>query len=183
MLLIALDVSTSCTGYTVFRRLPGQPEELLDMGFIKLGKYKNLFDKIARITEEIERIIADFDRRELLPLKFYCAVPLKRTGFGSINTITLLWMFHGMLSQAIMEDFNVELQAIKEGDARRTFGVAKDKKTGLLIKEAGRQFTMNDIKNYNYHMEWKFTRSGNPVGGTLDMTDAYIIAKYALTQC
>jgi len=182
MLLIGLDVSTSCTGYTVFRRFT-EGDELVGMGFIKLGKHKTLFGKISAITEKIDDLIRDARDGDTEPVKFYTAVPLKRTGFGSINTITLLWMFHGMLSQALWESYGIELLTIKENEARRQFGIVKDKKAGIHIKEAGRLFTMKDIEMYNYPMEWEYTRSGNVKGGTYDMTDAYVIAKFALALC
>ena len=63
MLLLGLDVSTSCTGYSVFR-LEKQSSVLLEADFIELSKIKSHFKKAEVVNSVLKNIFKKYEITE-----------------------------------------------------------------------------------------------------------------------
>jgi len=182
MIIVGLDVSTTCTGYTIFLIRDGKTS-VVDAGYIRLNKYdsSDLYGKANAILEQV----LDFGPYDNGCMQhIFIAEPLKRfaRGMSSAKTINLLWRFNGMLCMAIHERTGIKPTLIDESKARRQFDIKKQFK-GDNIKLRAYEFTKCDIKNYDYNIEWEFKKDGlAPKPHFLDLSDSYVIAKYGLGE-
>ena len=79
-MILALDISTSCTGYALF-----DENDLVDIGYINLSKHKGLFEKATYVKERIFRMSNDYNINQITVEENLQAF---RPGLSSAKTLT-----------------------------------------------------------------------------------------------
>ena len=119
-MLLALDISTSCTGYCLF-----DENGLVDIGSINLSKHKGLFEKATYVKNQIielddaypiDRVVVEENLQAFRP------------GLSSAKTLMTLAQFNGVVRWICHESFGVPVTSINVNSARRIVGLKIDKK-------------------------------------------------------
>lgn len=180
MLIVGLDVSTSCTGIC-FIDSEIQPDDkgshILLLDKIEFKGCKSFFEKADKIRSEFIRHISNF--RET-PAVFALEEPLLgfSKGMSSATTITTLIRFNGIVSYIGRELFRVDPSYISAAHARKLCGIKLQRTSiaGMSQKEqVFKHMSENDLK----HIIWQKKKNGSPIDASRDMTDAYVIARAA----
>ena len=178
-MLLALDISTSCTGYCIFNE-----NELVDIGHINLSKHKGLFEKAFYVKSKILEIKKKYNIT-------YVAVEENlqafRPGLSSAKTLMTLAQFNGVVRWICYEALTVPVDAINVNSARKSIGLKIDKKNKQKnTKEQVLEWVSNDNPDVNWPT--KILKSGPNKGKTricaeaYDMADAYVIGKSFLIE-
>lgn len=184
-MILALDISTSITGYTVID----------DSGDILLCKYVVLKDE----KEFVSKVSLACDEICHNTSKYHPAIRLLaveenlqsfRKGFSSAGTINTLARFNGALSYAIASRLKVNLENISVSNARKTVGIKllKSKYTDKTTKEQVFEQVQAILETTNQQIQWptRILKSGPRKGvkiledGCFDMADSIVIALAAM---
>jgi len=173
-LLLALDISTSCTGYCVF-----DENELRDIGYINLSKHKGLFEKAFCVKQ---RIIDLDDMYTIDRVVVEENLQAFRPGLSSAKTLMTLAQFNGVVRWICHERLDVPVEAINVNTARKNVGLKIDKKDKTKsTKEKVLEWVSADKPTIQWPM--KTLKSGPNKGKVrvcneaYDMADAYVIGK------
>lgn len=183
MIVIGLDVSTSCTGVCVIDSLVPPDDKgshILYLDKIEFKKCKTFFEKADVVSSALTDLYLN---RKLMPAVFALEEPLLgfSKGMSSASTITTLMRFNGIVSYIGRKVFNVDPTYISAASARKLSGVKLQKTAvaGMTHKEqVFKHMSENDLK----HVVWPTKKSGAPIDASRDMTDAYVIARAASLQ-
>ena len=178
-MILALDISTSCTGYALF-----DENDLVDIGYINLSKHKGLFEKATYIKDRILRMSHDYHVTEVVVEENLQAF---RPGLSSAKTLMTLAQFNGVVRWICYDIFDIEPVAINVNSARKRIGLKIDRKN----KEKNtKQQVLEWVASNNLDIKWptKILKSGPNKGqerlidGAYDMADAYVIGKAYLIE-
>ena len=178
-MLLALDISTSCTGYCLF-----DENELVDIGHINLSKHKGLFEKASHVKQAI--ITLD-DRYNIDRVVVEENLQAFRPGLSSAKTLMTLAQFNGVVRWICPERLEVPVEAINVNTARKSIGLKIDRKN----KEKNtKQQVLEWVASDNSEIKWptKILKSGPNKGQqrtcneAYDMADAYVIGKSFLVE-
>jgi len=180
--ILALDISTSCTGYCILDPELTSETSLLKLCFIPLAKLKNHFSKAKRVLEELKTIQAEYNITEIAIEENLQSF---RSGFSSAQTLSSLAKFNGIVSYLCQDTFEIEPQFFNVNAARKSVGlkILSKRKGGAETKEQVFEWTSQELANYDWPK--KVLKSGprkNQVvlePGCYDMADAYVIARAA----
>ena len=172
-MILGLDISTSITGATI---LDSSANMLYNESWDtrNKNKFSSLYEK------------AQFIRERLVELRGqYCvdvifieqSLQSFRSGFSSAKTLSTLSRFNGIISWMCFDIFEKEPEMIAANSARKSVGVIK--KRGENAKEKVLKFVLDN--NPQFMLE--YTKFGNPVPGSYDRADSYVIAKAGLNIC
>tara|TARA_Y100001938_G_C8071102_1_gene423106 strand:+ start:1116 stop:1679 length:564 start_codon:yes stop_codon:yes gene_type:complete len=179
-LLLALDISTSCTGWCVFN----DQNDLLGIGFIDLSKHKGLYDKASKIKTALLKMTIQYDIQKVVVEENLQAF---RPGLSSAKTLMTLAQFNGVVRWLCHSELHVPVYSHNVNSARKSIGLKIDRKSTRKTKEQ----VMDWVSNYNSKnkseklIEWptKILKSGPNKGQVrtcteaYDMADAYVIGK------
>ena len=180
MLVLGLDVSTSCTGVCIIDNSV-QPDDkgsnILLLDKIEFKGCGTFFEKADRVHSELLRHVS---RLRETPAVFALEEPLLgfQKGMSSAATITTLMRFNGIVSYIGRSLFHVDPVYISAAHARKLCGIKMQRTAvaGMSGKEqVFKHMSENDLK----HVVWDKKKSGQPIDASRDMTDAYVIAKAA----
>lgn len=178
-MLLALDISTSCTGYCLFNE-----DDLVDIGSINLSKHKGLYEKATHVksaiielddTYHIDRVVVEENLQAFRP------------GLSSAKTLMTLAQFNGVVRWICHERLEVPVEAINVNTARKNIGLKINKKDK---SKTTKEKVLDWVSADNDAIEWptKILKSG-PNKGTericseaYDMADAYVIGKAYLIE-
>lgn len=178
-MLLALDISTSCTGYCLF-----DENDLVDIGHINLGKHKGLFEKASHVKQTI---ISLDDRYCINRVVVEENLQAFRPGLSSAKTLMTLAQFNGVVRWICHERLEVPVEAINVNTARKRIGLKIDRKN----KEKNtKQQVLEWVASDNPEIKWptKILKSGPNKGQqrtcneAYDMADAYVIGKSFLVE-
>ena len=182
-IILALDVSTSCTGICIIDSLI-EPDDngshVFVLEAIEFKGCKTLWDKADHIKERLEGF-ANGDKR--LSFKGVDRVVIEeplmgfRPGMSSAQTISQLMRFNGVVSYIARNTFNREPEYVGSAHARKLCGI-KLQKTALGGPQKEQVFahmSANDLK----HVMWPLKKNGKQVDWSRDACDAYVIARAA----
>jgi Holliday junction resolvasome RuvABC endonuclease subunit len=177
-MILGLDVSTSCTGWSVLN----QDESLSGIGYIRLDKLKDVFSKAQEVERVISRIFIDHDIQHAFIEQNLQSF---RSGFSSAQTLSTLARFNGMISYIVYETTGIKPEFINVNLARNRVGIKieKEKKCGKSTKEQVLHWVSNRLTNTDHQWPVKTLKSGPRKGqvvletGCYDMADAYVIAR------
>ena len=180
MLVLGLDVSTSCTGVCIIDSTV-QPDEngshivLLDK--IEFKKCVTLWDKADRVKSELLSCVSKLGET---PAVFALEEPLLgfSKGMSSAATITTLMRFNGIVSYIGRSLFYVDPVYISAAHARKLCGI-KMQRTAVAGMSGKEQVFKHMAENDLKHVVWDKKKSGQPIDASRDMTDAYVIARAA----
>ena len=175
-MILALDISTSCTGYCLF-----DEDKLVDIGSINLSKHKGLFEKATYVKERILMLGEHYKISDVVVEENLQAF---RPGLSSAKTLMTLAQFNGVVRWICHEIFNIKPTAINVNTARKTVGLKIDKKDkSKTTKEKVWDWVENNNKEDVVKIKWpmKTLKSGPNKGKvrlcneSFDMADAYVI--------
>ena len=173
-MLLALDISTSCTGYCVFNE-----NELVDIGFINLSKHKDFYEKAYSVKSVIQEINKRYNISVVVVEENLQAF---RPGLSSAKTLMTLAQFNGTVRWICSEIFNLKPEAINVNSARKLIGLKIDKKNK---NKNTKQQVLEWVSKDNSSIVWptKILKSGPNKGKkricneSYDMADAYVVGK------
>ena len=166
-MILGLDVSTSCTGYTIL----GKDGKLIESSFIRLGKTKKLkdnYDKLAKVKQELEKIKKKHKIEKIFIEK---ALNKFRKGFSTPKIIGTCMWFNGAVCTLCYEVFNLKPKLLPFVTARRICGVKKGKDDD--VKQCVMQLVLDTEPGFAV----TYTHKGNISPGYYDAADSYIIAR------
>ena len=173
-MILGLDVSTSCTGWSVISSLTGK---LISQNYIHLSKLKDTFKKAELVMSNLEKINEKYDITHVFIEE---NLQMFRPGLSSAKTLITLARFNGMVSLLSYQVFDIDPQFLNVNAARKSVGLKIDKKDKTrTTKEKVLKWVSNEII-----FEWpiKTLKSGPRKGlqvydpGCYDIADAYVIA-------
>lgn len=173
-MILALDISTSCTGWCLF-----DEDKLVDIGHIDLGKHKDFYEKASRIKSDLKDINKKYDIKSIAVEENLQAF---RPGLSSAKTLMTLAQFNGTVRWICSEEFDIKPEAINVNTARKTIGLKVDKKDKTRNTK---QQVLDWVSTDNSSIVWptKILKSGPNKGKkricaeSYDMADAYVIGK------
>jgi len=173
-LLLALDISTSCTGYCIF-----DEDKLVDIGSINLSKHKGLFSKAAQVKSEIIRLGNKYQIDNVAVEENLQAF---RPGLSSAKTLMTLAQFNGVVRWICHERLDVSVVSINVNTARKSVGLKINKKDKTkTTKEKVLDWVSIDLPDIVWPT--KISKSGPNKGKericteAYDMADAYVIGR------
>ena len=178
-MILALDISTSCTGYALF-----DENDLVDIGYINLSKHKGLFEKATYVKDRIFRMSNDYNINQITVEENLQAF---RPGLSSAKTLMTLAQFNGVVRWICYDIFDIEPVAINVNSARKSIGLKIDRKN----KEKNtKQQVLEWVSKDKPEIKWptKILKSGPSKGQqricneAYDMADAYVIGKAYLIE-
>ena len=119
-MLLALDISTSCTGYCIF-----DEDKLIDIGSINLSKHKGLFEKASLVKSEIIKLDDTYPINRVVVEENLQAF---RPGLSSAKTLMTLAQFNGVVRWICHESLTVPVESINVNTARKNVGLKINKK-------------------------------------------------------
>ncbi len=173
-MILALDISTTCIGYSIF----DEDGKLIELNCIKFNSKLTKFEKL-------EEFKAATDYFKKFPIKFIAIEePLKKFAgkFSSADTIALLNFFNGMISSYLYLEFGMEPFYFNVNNAR---SLAFPKiKNGTMSEVKAEGGGGNSIKHSIWEkvmkmeplISWRYgPKSRKLLDENYDMADAYVI--------
>ena len=178
---LGLDVSTSCTGYSLMT----SEGNLIDLGYIRLSKLEDIFCKAQRVTEVINEL---HDRYHISDIFIEQNLQAFRPGLSSAKTLITLARFNGIVTYLCYLETGLKPEFINVNSARKAVGlkIIKQIKCGKTTKEQVLDWV--DLKLGGFGWPEKILKSGPRRGQTVlepgcyDMADAYVISLAGLTM-
>ena len=178
-MLLALDISTSCTGYCLF-----DEDELIDIGSINLSKHKGLFEKATQVKADIIKLNK---KHNITHVAVEENLQAFRPGLSSAKTLMTLAQFNGVVRWICHENLSVAVEAINVNTARKSVGLKIDKKDKT---KTTKEKVLDWVSEDNPSIKWptKILKSGpnkgkkRICGEAYDMADAYVIGKSFLIE-
>ena len=182
MTILALDISTSCTGYCILSSELNSETSLIDIGFIPLSKQKSHYDKANLVLEDLHSIRV---KHQITKIAIEENLQSFRSGFSSAQTLSSLAKFNGIVAYLCEHTFSVAPEFFNVNSARKSVGlkIVSKKKGGADTKIQVLDWAMSELSGF----EWptKTLKNGprkNQVithPGCYDMADAYVVARAA----
>ena len=169
-MILGLDISTSIIGYTILDK----DNKIIECDCIRLEKFKDFFVKAKNVKNKLVSIAKQYDISSV-----YIEESLQafKPGFSSASTIQSLSKFNGVVSWLCSEIFDLTPEYISAGTARKFCGikVPKGEKAKIFVFN----FILDTIPEFNV----EYTAKGNPVPGSFDRADSYVIAEAGNVLC
>ena len=176
-MILALDISTSCTGWCVF-----DENGLRGSGYIDLSKHKGMYEKAGEVKSELLCLTIKYPFTKVVVEENLQAF---RPGLSSAKTLMTLAQFNGVIRWICHADLHSEVESINVNSARKTVGLKLDRKSKKKTKEQVWDWVNEQNSTDNNRIEWpyKTLKSGPNKGKTrlcneaYDIADAYVIGK------
>ena len=177
-MILALDISTSITGYCIFNN-----HNVVHIGHIDLRKEKDFFRKIDLMKAEIIELDKKYKFTDVAieePLQSFAR------GLSSAKTLFTLAKFNGII-QYIVFSLGLIPTVINVNNARKLVGIKIDKKD--KTKNTKEQ-VLEQVKQLNTNLTWpkRILKSGPRKGleiyddSCYDRADAWVIGKAHLLE-
>lgn len=163
-MILGIDISTTTTAFTIL----DQDGKIVLCEAVRLEKLKDIFVKAANIKKFVEKLNKDYDIRAI-----YIEEPLMSfsAGMSSAKTISTLMRFNGIVSWICCDVIGLDPQFISAATARKMYGVKMEK--GRKAKEVVFEAVVDREPDFKV----EYTAHQNPVPGSMDRSDSFIIAK------
>ena len=168
-MILGIDISTSVTAFTLL----DDDGKIVLCEAVRLEKVKSIFDKSSSIKKYVTQINSNHNITVV-----YIEEPLMsfQQGMSSAKTISTLMRFNGIVSWICADIIGVEPQFISAATARKSYGVKLEK--GRKAKEVVFETVLDREPDFSVEL----TAHGNPVPGSMDRSDSFIIAKAGYSQ-
>ena len=177
--VLGLDISTSCTGWTITSCDMSE----VDSGYVRLSKKKSSYEKAIMMRDVLHDIQTKYNVSDVFIEENLQAF---RPGLSSAKTLSTLARFNGIVSFLCFEVFNVEPVHLNVNHARKCLGIKikRKKDGGAPTKEQVFKWVFDDCKNNKIKITFpdKTLKSGPRKGlvildeASYDMADSYVIA-------
>ena len=184
---LGLDISTSCTGWSVMYQNESLGVSRVELGFIPLSKLTGSYNKAQRVLEELQMI---HTQHKIDVIYIEENLQTFKTGLSSAKTLASLARFNGIVSYLSEQVFEIPPIFLNVNSARKSVGIKliKKRQGGKPTKEQVFDWVETDLDNLKMSQAWpmKTMKSGPRKGVTIldprtyDMTDAYVIARAGL---
>lgn len=165
-MILGLDISTSLTGFTILDKT-GNPV-LIEAIDLRSKKYKTFFDKAKAVQRRLFQLKNEFNIEKVFIEQSLQAF---RPGLSSAQVILTLGKFNGIVSWICYEIFGFEPEYIGASTARKALGIKVER------GENAKEVVLKHIETLNIGFQYEKTPKNNPVAGTFDKADSYVIAK------
>jgi len=177
-LILALDISTSITGFCVFNEWNS-----VHIGHIDLRKEKDFFKKIDMVKEKIEELHKQYNFKQVAIEEAFQSFG---RGLSSAKTLFTLAKFNGII-QYIVFSLGIKATVINVNNARKLVGIKINKKD--KTKNTKEQ-VLEQVQQLNSTLIWpKRTLKSGPRKGLeiyddccYDRADAWVIGKAHLLE-
>lgn len=168
-MILGIDISTTVTAFTIL----DEDGKIVLCEAVRLEKLKDMFVKAANIKKYVEKLDKEYDIKAI-----YVEEPLMSfsAGMSSAKTISTLMRFNGIVSWICCDIVGLDPQFISAATARKSYGVKleKGRKTKEVVFEA--------VLDRESDFKVEYTAHGNPIPGSMDRSDSFIIAKAGYLQ-
>tara|TARA_Y100001958_G_C21014096_1_gene393084 strand:+ start:109 stop:660 length:552 start_codon:yes stop_codon:yes gene_type:complete len=176
-MILALDISTSCTGWCVF-----DENELRGSGYIDLSKHKGMYEKAGKVKTALLHLTVLYPYTKVVVEENLQAF---RPGLSSAKTLMTLAQFNGVVRWICYSDLNAEVESINVNTARKTVGLKIDRKSKKKTKDQVCEWVKSENCKDELKIEWPMkTLKSGPNKGQIrmcneayDVADAYVIGK------
>ncbi len=164
-MILALDISTTCIGYSVF----DENGKLMELNCVKFNSSTSKFERLEEFKKTTEYL-------KKFSIK-YIAIeePLKKFAgkFSSADTIALLNFFNGMISSYLYIEYGIEPFYFNVNNARSlAFPGLKIEREGNSMKHA----IWNKVMSLEPLINWRYgPKSRKLLDENYDMSDSYVI--------
>ena len=180
MKVIGFDISTAITGLAIIEG-DSRSCSIIKLDHIDFKKCKTLWQKADKVYETLmlNKETPEFQNIEKIAVED--AMLRFTPGKSSMQTISTLLRFNGLVSYMLYNIFEIEPQFISVGTARKTCGLRMQQKKnagGLSHKEQCFKLMMErDLKD----VKWPLKKNGDAVDWSRDVVDAFVIAKAGIS--
>lgn len=175
-MLLGLDISTSSTGWCLLN-FDGT---LVDIGYVPLGKIKDVFKKAQCVRE----IIVDLSStHNITKVAVEENLQAFRPGFSSAKTLMSLARFNGIISYICARDLDINPEFINVNIARKLLGLKINRAIEKTTKDQVLDWVSTQLSDTGFEWPVKKLKNGPRKGmivldkGCYDMSDAYVIAR------
>nr|QBM02822.1 hypothetical protein [uncultured archaeon] len=163
-MIISFDISTTCTGYSIF----SEDYKLQEISYIKFGKKLTLFEKLDEFIKHFEKY------SELKVTAMVVEEPLKKFAgkFSNADTIQRLTQMNAMISGYLYKKFNVEPIYYNVLSARKTA------LPNLIIPQKfpnKKYLVWEAVMKLEPTLNWIYNKNGKLADENFDMTDSYVV--------
>lgn len=169
-MILGLDISTSIVGYTILDK----ENKIIECDCIRLEKFKDFFVKTKNVKNKLEALAK---KNNITNVYVEESLQAFTPGYSSASTIQSLAKFNGVVSWLCFEIFDVIPEYISAGTARKFCGIKVPR------GEKAKPFVFNFVVDSVPEFKVEFTAKGNPVPGSFDRADSYVIAKAGNILC
>jgi len=177
-LILALDISTSITGFCVFDK-----HNSVHIGHVDLRKEKDFFKKIDLVKEQIKQLHEQYNFKEVAIEEAFQSFG---RGLSSAKTLFTLAKFNGII-QYIVFSLGIKATVINVNNARKLVGIKINKKD--KTKNTKEQ-VLEQVQKLNVTLTWpkRILKSGPRKGLEIyddccyDRADAWVIGKAHLLE-
>ena len=169
-MLLGLDISSSIIGYTIL----DDSGQMLECECIRLERFKDFFIKVKNVKNKLLELSKKFKIEHV-----YIEESLQAftAGKSSAMTIQALSKINGTVSWLCYEIFDVNPEYVSAGTARKFCKIKVPR--GEKAKPVVLAFVVDSEPKFVL----EFTAKGNPVPGSFDKADSYVIAKAGSILC
>lgn len=164
-MLLSLDISTSCVGYSVFN----EKYSLIEMDFVKFNSKNNLFEKLQFFKKKISHLL----KMEITEIAIEEPLQKFEGKYSSAYVIATLNFFNGMISSFLHHSFGIEPVYYNVKTARKTaLPDLKIEKESASTKHQ----VWQKVVELEPQINWKYgIKSRKLIDENYDMADSYII--------
>jgi hypothetical protein len=177
MLILGLDISTSCTGWAIL----DDAGKFIDAGYIELKKEKNIYEKSNKVKSFLTGLSKEYQITSVFIEENLQAF---RPGLSSAKTLMTLSRFNGMVSLSCFDIFEKPPEMLNVNAARKSIGlkITRKKDGGKPTKEQVLVWARERLSGSSFEWPVKVLRGGPNKGKTVvepgcyDLADALVIA-------
>ena len=177
-MILALDISTSITGFCVFNQW-----DCIHIGHIDLRKEKDFFKKVDLVKNKIEDLNKHYKFKKVAIEEAFQSFG---RGRSSAKTLFTLAKFNGII-QYIVFTLGIDTTVINVNNARKLVGIKIDKKDKTRTTK---EKVLDQVRQLDSKIMWKkrTLKSGPRKGLEIfddccyDMADAWVIGKANLLE-
>ena len=165
-MILGIDISTAITAFTLL----DDDGKIIICQALRLEKFKDIFSKADYIKKFVENLRKEY-KNDINNV--YIEEPLMafQSGMSSAKTIGTLMRFNGIVSWICADILEITPQFISAATARKSYGVKPIK--GIKTKE----LVFKAVLDREPDFKIEYTAHGNPIPGSMDRSDSFIIAK------
>ena len=177
-MILALDISTSITGFCIFDRW-----NAVHIGHIDLRKEKDFFKKVDLVRNKIEELHKQYNFQEVAIEEAFQSFG---RGLSSAKTLFTLAKFNGII-QYIVFSLGISTTVINVNNARKLVGITVNKKDKTKNTKVQ---VLEQVQQLNTTLTWpkRILKSGPRKGLEIyddccyDRADAWVIGKAHLLE-
>jgi len=176
VIVLGLDISTSCTGYCVLE-LKNKKITLVEADAIKLKSGKDLYEKAAILSNRLNCVVEKFK-----PSKIVVEENLQsfRPGLSSAKTILSLAKFNGISCYLAYKITGITPLSINVTKARSLCGLKISRKSGVDTKTQVLDFVKKHPTFLKFKWPTKTLKNGPRKGMTIEDPSCFDIADAAI---